>query len=100
MLEEYLGPVTASAGEVCTYHNASNQHQGISATTAALISDARILLDNAESMLRSLDPASAAYQAVNGAAAALESIIMQDAPGQSEVAAAMAALTQAMAGIY
>ncbi len=100
VLEEYLGPVTASAGEVCTYHNASNQHQGISATTAALISDARILLDNAESMLRSLDPASAAYQAVNGAAAALESIIMQDAPGQSEVAAAMAALTQAMAGIY
>jgi len=30
----------------------------------------------------------------------LESIIMQEVPTQSEVASAMAALTQAMAGIY
>ena len=39
-------------------------------------------------------------EAYDNAAAALESIIMQDAPGQSEVAAAMAMLTQAMAGAF
>ena len=37
---------------------------------------------------------------VSGAAAALNHVISQDAPGQSEVASAMAALTQAMAGVY
>ena len=47
-----------------------------------------------------MDPGSAAYQAVNSAAATLESVIMKDAPTQSEVAGAMAMLTQAMAGIY
>jgi hypothetical protein len=59
-----------------------------------------VLLANAEAMLQSMDPSSAAWQAINSAATALENIIMQEAPSQSEVAAAMAALTQAMAGIY
>ena len=100
VLEQYLGTAAASSGTVCTYHNAQTQNQGVSATTAALIEDAKVLLAAAEEMLRNMDPASAAYQAINQAAATLESIIMQDAPGQSEVAAAMAMLTQAMAGIY
>ena len=100
VLEQYLGTAAASSGTVCTFHNEQNQNSGISPTTAALISDARVLLASAESMLQGMDPSSGAYQAVNNAAASLESIIMQDSPGQSEVAAAMAMLTQAMAGIY
>ena len=100
VLEEYLGTAAASSGLVCTWHNAENQQQAVSATTAALIADAKVLLANAEAMLQSMDPSSAAWQAINSAATTLENIIMQEAPSQSEVAAAMAALTQAMAGIY
>ncbi len=100
VLEEYLGTAAASSGIVCTMHTAENRGSGISATTAALISDARILLENAENMLTTLDPASSQFAAVNNAAVYLETIISGNAPGQSEVASAMAALTQAMAGIY
>ncbi|MBQ3705432.1 MAG: PBP1A family penicillin-binding protein [Clostridia bacterium] len=100
VLEQYLGTAAASSGTVCTYHNADNQGQAVSATTAALISDARILLTTAESLLQNLDPASSQWAAVNSAAAVLENIILQSAPSQSDVAAAMAQLTQAMAGIY
>ena len=38
--------------------------------------------------------------AVDGAASWLETVISRASPGQSEVASAMAALTQVMAGIY
>ncbi len=100
VLEEYLGTSAASSGMVCGIHTAENQGSAVSATTAALINDARVLLDSAESMLTSLDPASAQFTAVNNAASYLELIISREAPGQSEVASAMAALTQAMAGIY
>ena len=100
VLEQYLGTAAAFSGEVCTWHHAGNQNTAVSATTAALISDARVLLDTAENMLPGLDPASAAYQAISQAAATLESILQQAAPSQSEVAAAMAMLTQAMAGVY
>ncbi len=100
VVEQYLGTAAASTGVMCTYHNEETMNSGISATTAALISDAQVLLASAESMLQGLDPASGAYQAINSAAATLESIVMSEAPTQSEVAAAMAALTQAMAGIY
>ncbi len=99
-LEEYLGTSAASSGMVCTIHTAENHGSAVSATTAALINDARVLLDSAESMLTSLDPTSAQFAAVNSAAAYLEAMISREAPGQSEVASAMAALTQAMAGIY
>ncbi len=100
VLEEYLGTAAATSGTVCTWHNEENRNAGISPVTAALISDARILLADADNMLRGLDPGSGLYQAVSGSAAALESVIAAEAPTQSEVAAAMAALTQAMAGIY
>ncbi|MBQ8073670.1 MAG: PBP1A family penicillin-binding protein [Clostridia bacterium] len=100
VLEQYLGTAAASSGVMCTYHNADTPQSGVSATTAALIADARVLLASAESVLQNLNPESSAFQAVNSAAAALESVILRDAPSQSEVAAAMATLTQAMAGIY
>ena len=100
VLEQYLGVTAAFSGSVCTYHNEQNQNSAISPTTAALISDAQVLLQNAETMLQGMDPSSGAYQAVNSTARMLEEIILQDAPSQSDVAGAMALLTQAMAGIY
>ena len=100
VLEQYLGMAAATTGVMCTIHNEETWNSGVSATTAALISDAQVLLNTAEEMLRSLDPASGAYAAVNSAAAQLESVIMQDVPSQSDVASAMAQLTQALAGIY
>ena len=100
VLEQYLGTAAASSGIICTYHNAETQNSGISATTAALIADAKVLLSSAESMLQSMDPGSASWQAINSASATLKSVIMQETPTQSEVAGAMAVLTQAMAGIY
>ena len=100
VLEEYLGTAAATSGVVCTYHNAENQGSGVSATTAALIQDARVLLANAQSMMEGMDPASPGYQAIYNAAVYLESVINKEAPTQSEVASGMAALTQAMAGIY
>ena len=100
VLEQYLGTGAATSGQVCDYHNAQNQASQVSPMTAALISDARRLLENVEDMLAGMDPGSEDYQAVSGAAAALNHVISQDAPGQSEVASAMAALTQAMAGVY
>ncbi|MBR2824063.1 MAG: PBP1A family penicillin-binding protein [Clostridia bacterium] len=99
-LEQYLGTAAASAGVQCAYHNADTQTSGISATTASLIGDAKMLLTSAETMLQSMDPQSPAWLAVNNAAATLEAIILQEAPNQSEIASAMAMLTQAMAGIY
>ena len=100
VLEHYLGSAAASSGTVCTWHNAENQGQAVSATTAALIADARVLLAQAESMLQSMDPTSAQWSAINSAATALEEVIMQEAPSQTDVAVAMARLTQAMSGIY
>ena len=101
VLEEYLGISAAASGTVCTWHSAENQGgTAISPTTAALIQDARTLLDSAENMLVTLDPSSPWFIAINNAAIQLELVIQQDNPGQSEVAFAMANLTQAMAGIY
>ena len=100
VLEQYLGTGAAASGQVCTYHNAQNQNSEVSPMTAALISDARRLLESVGSLLAGMDPGSEDYQAISGAAAVLNSVISQDAPGQSEVASAMAALTQAMAGVY
>ena len=51
-------------------------------------------------MLPYMDPASAQYVAINGAAGYLESLLNGGNPSQNDLAAAMAALTQAMAGIY
>ena len=96
VLEEYFGTAAASSGVACTWHNAENQGSTLSPTTAALISDAWILLQNAEDLLPTLDPGSARYAAVSAAYAQLAEVISSDAPEQGAVAAAMAALTQAM----
>ena len=99
VLEEYLGVTAVSARTTCTWHT-SMQQEDISPTTAALIGDARTLLENARELMRVLDPDSDYYAAVSRAADDLEILISGPAPSQSGVASAMAVLTQAMAGIY
>ena len=100
VLEEYLGITAVSARTACTWHTSLDQGGSVSPTTAALISDARTLLGSAAELLTRLEAGTEYYRAVSDAAAWLEAVISREAPGQSEVASAMAALTQAMAGIY
>ena len=99
-IEQYLGLAAASSGSMCTWHNADNQGSGISATTAMLINDARSIIEQAEVQMSGMSSDSAQYMAIASAINALRGQIESDSPSQSAIAAAMAALTQAMAGIY
>ena len=58
------------------------------------------MLAMADSMLGTLDPASAKYQAVRNAADYLRLLIGSDYANASEVMSAMEALTRAMGGVY
>ena len=100
VVEQYLGTAAAASGILCTYHNAENQGSGISATTALLISDARNLISQAETQMSTMSSDSAQYRAMAEAITILRSQIDADNPSQSSIAAAMAGLTQAMAGIF
>ena len=73
---------------------------GISATTAMLISDAQSLILQARNQADALPPGDPRAAAMYEAIAQLESRISEPSPSQSEIASAMSALTQAMAGIY
>ena len=66
----------------------------------ALIPDAQQLLQSAYDLMASLDMYSAAYANIQSAASTLESILSGGGASTADVAAAMAALTQAMAGGY
>ena len=99
VIEQYLGTAAASSGQLCTWHSAENQGSGISPTTAKMIQDASSLLESARSLMGAVDPAGAQYQTVSRAAEYLQTLIAGDNPSQSDVAAAMAMLTQAMAGL-
>lgn len=100
VLDQYLGTVAATGNMTCTWHNAENRGSTVSPTTAALIGDARVLLDNAEMMLSGLDPASDAYRNIYDAGSYLMTLISSESPAQADVASAMAQLSQAMAGTY
>jgi len=65
-----------------------------------LIPDARQLLQSAYSLMSSLDPASSAYISIQSAASMLEGVIQAGNPSSTQVASAMAMLTQAMASAY
>ena len=54
----------------------------------------------ADSMLNTLDPGSAKYQAVQNAADYLRMLIGSGSANQSDVMAAMQTLTQALGGVY
>jgi len=65
-----------------------------------LIPDARQLLENAYGFMNSLDSSSSVYFTIYNAAMSLESVIQSSNPSTSDIANAMAALTQAIAGAY
>ena len=100
VINQYLGAAAASSGSVCNWHTEANQRGGISATTAMLIGDAQNLIGQAQTLLNTLSPTDGQYQAVSNAIAYLQDLISVETPSQSEIASAMAILTQAMGGIY
>jgi len=100
VLTEFLG--IGSAYGVCTYHQGGNNNGGYQNSDPTvqnvLIPDARRLIDNAYDQMGTMDSSSAAYAAIQSAINNLNSVISNPSATTSDVATAMAALTQAMAG--
>lgn len=99
VLAEYLG--TANSLTPCVIHTSysSNDGWGDEAQNP-LVPDARQLLQSAYDLMNGLDASSPAYLTIQSAAASLENLINNGNPGTSEIASAMALLTQAMASAY
>jgi len=99
VIAEYLG--TSASLTPCVLHTSySNNGYSDPVVGNTLIPDARQLLENAYSLLNALDPTSGAYYNIYNAIMSLESIIQSSNPSTSELASAMAVLTQAMAASY
>ena len=98
VLVEYLG--TGSSYAVCTYHQYSNSgyHNSDPTVQNVLIPDAQRLIDNAYDLMATLDPSSTMYGNIQVAINQLQTVINNSSSSTSDVAAAMAALTQAMTG--
>ena len=99
VLSEYLG--TGTGYGVCTYHQYSggSEYQNYDPTVQnILIPDAQRLIDNAYSLMSTLDPSSAMYGNIQVAINQLQTVINNPSASTSEVASAMAVLTQAMTG--
>lgn len=98
VLMEYLGIATNLTA--CTYHQNAAVSGSDPLVQNTLIPDALTLIENAQSLLYSLDTASAQYTAISNAIANLHMVIGGESPGSSDVAGAMSLLTQAMAAAY
>ena len=97
VMEEYLGTAT-SGSMVCTWHTAANPGQ--SGGNSRQYADAETLLGTADAMLQTLDPNSEQYFAVRNAMDNLRMVIGSGNASQTDVTAAMTALTMALGGIY
>ena len=96
VLIEYLGESCIyGAGGTCTWHTSYQESTTVENT---LIPDALVLLMQAQNQLITMDPYSVAYSNLQSAITNLQYVIGQSNPSQSEVATAMAMVTQAMAG--
>ena len=98
VISEYLG-MSASMVPCVLHTTASSGNYSDPVVENTLIPDARQLLDSAYGLMNGLDPSSSAYFSIYNAIMSLESII-QGNPSTSDVASAMAVLTQAMASAY
>ena len=108
VLEEHLGAWATvkfdgsgnviSGGETCTMHNSSTSREDY-VMENTLLPDARLLVQQARTMLAGLDPNSTQYYSVYSAMTALESVINSGSPSTSQLASAMGQLTRAMAGL-
>ncbi|MBR0268309.1 MAG: PBP1A family penicillin-binding protein [Clostridia bacterium] len=102
VLEEYLHLSTDNGGATCDIHGGGYSNyvpDGGSALPNRQAQDAAQIIAAAQQQLATLDPASAQYAAIVNAATRLQQLVDSGA-AQSEVTAAMTALTQAMIGIY
>ena len=99
VLQEYLGLSVSGLAQTCTLHTspASVQPQGGGSAFAA---DAMYLIQQAQDMMSTMDPASAQYAAIVNAINSLQYTVNDAAASQTDVFGAMSRLTQAMAGIY
>ncbi len=104
VITQYLGGLSqVGAGGVCQIHgpgyteDPSNGFDDPSMQNT-LIPDAQQLLQSAYGVMQYLDPASPTYVDIQNAINHLQAVISNPSVGTSEVAAAMAMLTQAMAG--
>ncbi|NLO86263.1 MAG: PBP1A family penicillin-binding protein [Clostridiales bacterium] len=108
VIAEYLG--TASTLGYCFYHQEGYEQSddnnwfddgGSSASSEnELMPDARQLLINAYDQTSNMDSTSSAYFDIQNAISNLEGVISQSSPSTSDIASAMAVLTQAMASGY
>jgi hypothetical protein len=96
VLIEYLGSssVYGSYG-TCTWHTTYQESTTVEST---MIPDALMLLVQAQNQLITMDVYSTAYSRLQSAIANLEYVINQSNASQSELAIAMAQVTQAMSG--
>ncbi len=96
VLVEYMGPsVVSSSRGSCTWHTSYQENATVENT---LIPDALVLLAQAQNQLLTMDVYSQAYSNLQSAITNLQYVIGQQSPSQSEVAIAMAQVTQAMSG--
>ena len=95
VLIEYLGESCVNASRTCTWHTSYQENQTV---TNTLIPDALMLLAQAQNHLLTMDVYSQSYSNLQSAITNLQYVISQGSPSQSEVATAMAMVTQAMAG--
>ncbi len=95
VLIEYLGESCVSASATCTWHTSYQESTTVENT---LIPDALRLLAQAQNQLITMDVYSVEYSNLQSAVTNLQYVISQSNPGQTEVAMAMAQVTQAMSG--
>ena len=98
VLREKLGSFVTGTGSVCTLHTSATPSGG-GGVDSALASDAQVLINQAQGMLGGMDPGSSQYAVLQNAISNLQ-YLLQNGGSQSDVAAAMGQLTQAMAGLY
>jgi len=94
VLMEYLGSSSVySGGDTCTWHSEYQESHTVEST---LIPDALMLLAQAQNQLITMDVYSWEYSNLQSAVTNLQYVISQPNPSQSDVAMAMAMVTQAM----
>lgn len=105
VISQYLGNVDGNGGlGSCSIHgygyvepSTETAESDDPFVTNTLIPDAQQLIQNAQSLMNTLDPSSIAYENIQAATNTLLSVISGASPSTSEVAGAMGQLTQAMA---
>ncbi len=95
VLAEYLGASSVYGSVECSWHTSYQESATVENT---LIPDALVLLAQASNQLITMDEYSMAYSNLQSAITNLQYVISQQSPSQSEVALAMAQVTQAMSG--